>query len=168
MAKTALEHLYTLCPISIVRNVGKHPTEWQFDPAEDATPAQIAAATAFLQGFDKEPPRTKAELKDYAGEARWRFEQDGITLPSGAKISTDTAAQCKLAAAVMAFNAGLLTSIQFKTKGGFAQANKGTIDQAYAAVVAHVQDGYAREQTVHAAIDAGTITKFAQIDEAFA
>ena len=112
---------------------------------------------------------TAIELKRYAADARWQKETGGMTLPSGARIATDTAAQTKIAAAKDAFDNGTLTgTISFKTDSGFTDADAATVTAVYAAVVTHVQGCYVTERSVCGQIDSGTITTFAQIDEAFA
>ena len=115
------------------------------------------------------PAPSKDELRAYSGEVRWSKETGGITLQSGARISTDTAAQAKLAAAKVAFDNGTqVGTIAFKTRDGFVDADAATVTAAYAAVVEHIQNCYTLERSVFDQIDAGTITTLEQIDEAFA
>ena len=115
------------------------------------------------------PAPSTTELKTYAAGARWQKETGGMTLPNGARIATDTAAQTKIAAAKDAFDNGTLTgTISFKTDSGFTDADAATVTAVYAAVVGHVQGCYVTERSVCDQIDSGTITTFAQIDEAFA
>lgn len=114
------------------------------------------------------PGPTAADLYAYAAAKRWERETAGIMV-SGLPIASDVASQTKLAGAAQAATAGLLpATVAFKTQAGFIDVTPAQVRGVYAALVAHVQDCYARESQAAAGILAGTITTRAQVDAAFA
>lgn len=153
--------------------------------AGDNTPTQdevVAITTQALRSYaglppgdvaepDPEPPQVIAPtvegLLAYAAAKRWAVETGGITLAGNVRVATDTVAQTKIAAAKTAFDNGTLTgTIQFKAVSGWVSADAAVMSAVYAAVVAHLQAGYAAEKAVADAIIAGTITSMTEIDAA--
>ena len=113
-------------------------------------------------------PATKDELKDYAAAKRWAFETGG-TMVGPMKVSTDSTSQAKINAAHTGFTNGTITgTIAFKAETGWVDVDASTMAVVYAAVVAHVQSGYAREKQAVDAIEAETVTKRSEVDAIFA
>lgn len=124
--------------------------------------ADVAAALADLAALRRK------RLAAYAADRRWRREVAGITV-AGVGVATDTASQIKISGAAQAAAAGLLpATVKFKSVAGFVDVSPSQISAIYAALVAHIQAGYAAEAAVADAIAAGTITTSAAIDAAFA
>ncbi len=111
------------------------------------------------------PALSQADLKAYAAEKRWAKETGG-TVVLGTPIPTDDRAKVLLLGAAMSMAdtdtapfvvgavAVTLTGAQFKA--------------LYAGLVAHVQACFTLQSTCIAAIDAGTITTKAHVDQHFA
>ena len=111
------------------------------------------------------PPPTKAALKAYAADKRWRVETGGITV-AGATIATDRDSQSMITGAFAYSQAHPDQPISYKANSGWVTLDAATLAAIASAVGAHVQASFAIEATVVAAIDAGTITTFAAIDAA--
>lgn len=100
----------------------------------------------------------QAQLPAMAKAERKRFEERGITF-HGHAIRTDADGQAKIAATMMAFDAGLLEQVDFMTADGtFLSLDQTDFAALYAAMVGHVQDSFSRLAQVVVAIDAGTAT----------
>lgn len=126
---------------------------WSYDGAAFAPPSSVAPA---------------ADLKAYAAARRWAKESGGIVL-NGAEIATDDTAQRKISELRRRAEAGEIPlPFGFKAVSGWIDADLATIVAIDQAVAAHVQAGYAKNREVDAAIAAGTITTFAEVDAAFA
>lgn len=107
-------------------------------------------------------------LKAYAGNVRWRREVGGCDW-NGHTVQTDRDSQSKLIAEFVAIGAGLRTDPSpWKFAGGFAVVSNADMGAVIMAARTHIAQCFALEQTVIAAIDAGTVTTRAQIDSAFA
>ena len=97
---------------------------------------------------------TKAEK--LAQIAQWRYEREvsGVSA-DGATISTDRESQAKLSAAFSSLNAGLLTSINWKTQGGsFIVLNSQNIGSVAGSVAQHVQSCFDAEMALAQQVNA--------------
>ena len=140
------------------------PADFPADPENRHYAALLEAGTTVAAYAAPVP--TAAALKAYATAKREEKENSGTTMGPVPVPTHDRAKLLILGAAqtmadtdtspfvVGGVNYGNLTGLQFQA--------------ANAAVVAHVQGTFATLATVIAAIDAGTITTTAAIDEAFA
>lgn len=112
---------------------------------------------------------TSAQLKGYAANARYNKEVGGTTV-SGVAYPTDRETQAKMTAAVLLAQVNPAATFKWKlADGSFSE----TLDAAgmisvASTVGAFVNGLFTTEQTVGAAIAAGTITTAAQVDAAFA
>jgi hypothetical protein len=114
-------------------------------------------------------PPTKAQLKAYAADRRWRKETGGVTLPSGVIVRTDDAAQRKVAELRRRAEAGeIMLPFGFKAAAGWIDVGLPAIAAIDQAIAAHVAGCYALERQIAGGIDAGTIATTMQIDAAFA
>lgn len=114
-------------------------------------------------------PPTKAQLKSYAADRRWRKETGGVTLPSGVIVRTDDAAQRKVAELRRRAKAGEIPlPFGFKAETGWIDADLPAIEAIDQAIAAHVAGCYALERQIDGDIEAGAVTTTAQIDAAFA
>ena len=112
-------------------------------------------------------PPTKDQLLARAAAKRWDVETSGITLPGEVRVPTDPVAQTKIATAKTAYDNGTLKDpIAFKALTGWLMADAVMLTAVYAAVVSHVEQGYATEKAVADAINAGAITDYAGIEAA--
>lgn len=108
----------------------------------------------------------KPGLKSYAAERRYAFEVGGCTW-NGWPVATDRESQNKLLAEFVAIGGGLRTDgAKWKFADGVFRSLTNT--QAAAMITAartHIATAFETEDQVIAAIDAGTVTSTAQIDE---
>jgi hypothetical protein len=110
-------------------------------------------------------PVTVDDLLAYAAAKRWQVETAGLNV-GGAMIDTSIESQNRINGAYNFATANPGVLISFKAETGFVKL---TSEQAIAigqVVGAHVQAGFATEEAVIAAIEAGTITSIAEIDAA--
>ena len=114
-------------------------------------------------------PPTKAQLKAYAADRRWRKETGGVALPNGVVLRTDDAAQRKVAELRRRADAGeIALPFGFKTETGWIDVDLPAIEAIDQAIAAHVAACYAIERQIDGEIDAGAVTTTAQIGAAFA
>ncbi|PTM61907.1 DUF4376 domain-containing protein [Phreatobacter oligotrophus] len=143
----------------------------------DTTPCRyvdgvrVPLSPAELAAFDAERaprPPTAAQLRAAAADARWRRETGGITV-SGISVHTDDRSKMMIMGARIQAVADPGFVTQWKgADGQFIALDAATITALSAAVLAHVDACFAREGEVLAAIDAGTVTTLAAIEQAFA
>jgi hypothetical protein len=107
------------------------------------------------------------KLRAYAAAARYRREAGGVTI-GGAEIRTDRESQGLIAGALLRAQINAEATFQFKTATGFVTLSGAQMQAIAVAVGEHVQACFAKEAEVLAAIDAGTITTVAEIDQRFA
>jgi hypothetical protein len=105
------------------------------------------------------------DLIAYAANKRWRVETGGIVV-GGAHIDTSRDSQAMIANAYAYVTASGSSSIAFKADSGWVTLDPATVKAIALSVGAHVQSCFAIEQTVDAAILAGTISTTAEIDAA--
>lgn len=114
-------------------------------------------------------PPTKAQLKAYAADRRWRKETGGVTLPNDVVVKTDDAAQRKVAELRRrAADGEIALPFGFKAETGWIDADLPVIEAIDQAIAAHVAACYALERQIDGDIEAGAVTTTAQIDAAFA
>lgn len=135
-------------------------------PGDDTTfellaPAEIAQALAAVD------PETSAKrrLFAYAADKRWRVETGGITV-NGVTIDTSRDSQAMITGAYAYSQAHPEGPIKFKAASGWVTLDAATMAAIATAVGAHVQASFSVEEAIDAAITAGTITSFAEIDAA--
>lgn len=132
-----------------------------------ALPAVVAAVAA----------HEKAALKAYAGDRRWLVETAGVAITLGGVtvvMATDEASITKLKTArdglrdgdVVDANGDPLETVEVVIGQTAATLDEAAITAAIRAGIRHVQQAYAAQSAVYAAIDAGTITTIQQIDAA--
>lgn len=124
---------------------------WAFDGTVFTPPAAAAP--------------TVTELKARAAARRWAAETGGITV-DGAAIDTSRESQAMIAGAHAYAAAVLSATVDFKASAGWVTLDAAAITGIALAVGAHVQACFAVERQVDAAIDAGTLTTFAEIEAA--
>lgn len=113
------------------------------------------------------PPPTSEELKALAATLRWQREAGGVTV-QGAVIDTSRESQALINGAFNLAKDDPDTIIRFKAAAGFVTLDAATMIAIGRAVAHHVQACFAQEGDVVDAIEAGTITTFAQIEAEFA
>lgn len=111
------------------------------------------------------PAPTKDDLLSYAAAKRWTVETGGITV-NGASIDTSRDSQAMIANAYAYVTSSGAASISYKASSGWVTMDAATVKAVALAVGAHVQAAFASEQTVDAAIEAGTIATYAAVDAA--
>lgn len=127
----------------------------------DAVAEAINAAYANLAGG------IKIRMKAYAASVRYGKEIGGVTV-NGSLFPSDRESQAKFTAAAVMSQINPQAAFNWKTDAGFV-ALKGADMIAIASTVgAWVQRCFDKESVVGAAIDAGTMTTTAEIDQAFA
>lgn len=131
--------------------VGEVAERWTFANGVFAAPVPVAPA--------------KADLIAYAAAKRWSVETGGIVV-GGASIDTSRDSQAMIANAHAYVVAGGVASIDYKAESGWATMDAATVMAVALAVGAHVQACFAAEKAVGVAIEAGTITTYAEIDAA--
>lgn len=139
---------------------GGHPTRWPLDDDEEQS---IAALQAVLQ-----PYGLWADLAAYAADRRWRFEIGG-TKVGGMSIATDDRSKAMILGARLRAMADPDYEERWKTEGGqFVLVAAPQIIAISDAVAAHVSSAFAIEASLVAAIEAGTVTEWDEVDAAFA
>lgn len=113
------------------------------------------------------PPPTPDELKAMAATLRWQKETGGVTV-QGATIDTSRESQALINGAFNLAKDDSDTIIRFKAAAGFVTLDASTMIAIGMAVAHHVQACFAQEGDVVDAIEAGSITTFAQIEAEFA
>jgi hypothetical protein len=130
------------------------------------------ALTTTVQGITSDPNwktnGAKAQLKAYAGTARYNKEVGG-TKVNGVAYATDRVSQSNLTGAAALAQANANISISWKLPDGtFTTLNSAAIIATATAVGNFVQQCFNTEATVVVGINGGTITTTAQIDTQFA
>lgn len=106
-----------------------------------------------------------AELKEYTSSRKYSAETEGITI-SGIGIATDRESQGMISGAYLMTQRNPARVINWKTAAGFVSVDAPMMAAIADAVADHVQACFDTEALVQAAIEAGTITTFEQIDVA--
>ena len=96
----------------------------------------------------------KAQIKASATEKRWAVETGGIVLPGGAEINTSVEDQNRITAVVANASAAGVSSIDFKSAGGWATLSVIELKAIASAIALHVQACFSAERAHHEAIDA--------------
>jgi hypothetical protein len=109
---------------------------------------------------------TKAQLTGYAASKRYDVEVGGMTI-TGIPIATDRQSQAMINGAFNLASQNAALALQFKTESGFVSLTAAQIIGIAVAVATHVQNCFAKEAEVGAAIAAGSISDLAAIDAAF-
>lgn len=114
-------------------------------------------------------PPGKADLLAYSASRRWARERGGTTV-GALPVPTDERTQAVLTAAFVQASAdpGFTVDPWKVGPGSYVSLSAAEIIAISAAVNAHVQACFALNATVDAAILAGTITTYQQIDAAYA
>lgn len=114
------------------------------------------------------PPPTKQELSWYAAQKRYEKEVGG-TIWTGWPVHTDRESQSKIIAERLAIEAGERSDPDgWKFADGvFRMVSNADFMALASAVRQHVRDCFTLEAVVLSQIEAGTITEYSQIDEAF-
>lgn len=135
------------------------PTPW---PKDDNGAQTDAALLAVLAPFG-----LYLDLKAYAADVRYREETGGAVV-NGSAYLTDRETQAKMTAAVVMTQVNPAVTLEWKLADrSFVSLDAADMLQVAQAVGAHVQEAFAKEATVVAGINAGTITTKAQVDAAF-
>lgn len=141
-----------------------HPRHW----SELGVDAPMREAPGVQGAPTMSTPPTKAQLKAYAADRRWRKETGGVMLPNGVVVKTDDAAQRKVAELRRRADAGeIALPFGFKTETGWIDVDLPAIEAIDQAIAAHVAACYVLERQVDSEIEAGAVTTTAQIDAAF-
>ncbi len=113
-------------------------------------------------------PPTADQLRSHAAARRWQRLEEGISV-AGMPVRTDerTRTEISLARTDAADDPAWSTSWKLGT-GAFVTIGAAQIEAIAAAVSAHVRDCFAREAAVAAAIAAGTVTTYSEVEAAFA
>lgn len=113
------------------------------------------------------PPPSEADLMAYAANLRWRIETGGITV-AGTSVRTDEKSQAKISGAVILLTADpTLADIDWEAQPGvWVSLDAATMQAIGIAVGRHVQACFTALKAVQAAITAGEIVNFEQIDAA--
>jgi hypothetical protein len=130
-----------------------------YDPA-----TQTRTQSASIPVDATEVPYTVADIPIATLRATWKAELaatrygkeiGGIVL-NGVPVGTDREDQAMVTGALVAFNAGAITEIKWKSPGGFVTLDATAFAAIAGAVAGHVQACFANEATLSAAIDAAT------------
>lgn len=111
-------------------------------------------------------PYTAEELIDYASGRRWQVETGGITI-NGATIDTSRESQAMISGAYNYSQANPGEIIKFKASSGWIDLDAATVAMIAMVVGEHVQSCFAKESAIVAAINNGTITTVAEVDNAW-
>jgi len=106
---------------------------------------------------------TIPNLIAYAANKRYTLETGGITL-NGTSVSTSRDSQAMIDGAYTYITTSGASTISYKSDSGWITMDAATVKAVALAIGQHVQNCFTSEQAVDAAINAGTITTFAQID----
>lgn len=131
-------------------------------------PDGVVEGWSYTDGVFVQPviaPPTQADLMNYAANRRWQIETGGITV-GGVAIDTSRDSQAMITGAYAYSQAHPEEPIKFKAASGWVTLDEPTMAAIATAVGAHVQASFAVEEAVDAAVSAGTITSFAEIDAA--
>lgn len=109
------------------------------------------------------PAPDAAELEAYAAERRWQAETGGIVV-NGARIATDDRSKTLITGARIKADQDAAHTLRFKVGGPFVTLTAPQIIAISDAVFAHTQASFDAEADVQAAILAGTVTSYAEID----
>lgn len=120
------------------------------------TDAEIAALPAAA-------PATPDDLRSYAATLRFKVETGGIVVGE-ATIDTSRDSQSMIAGALAYVQASGASSVEFKASSGWITLSAEQVRAIALSVAAHVQRCFAAERAADEAIDAGTVTAFAEID----
>ncbi|WP_316171281.1 DUF4376 domain-containing protein [Bradyrhizobium sp. SZCCHNRI1058] len=139
---------------------GNRATPWPVDAAGAQT---TAALQDVLTPFD-----VFVDLKAYAAFKRYAKETAGTAI-DGVTYLTDRETQSKMAAAVLLAQVNSAATFKWKiADGSFVTLDAATMITVATAVGSYVQQCFAAEAMLVTGINAGTITKFEQVDAAFA
>ncbi len=138
---------------------GNFPSRW---PVDDNN-IQSNAALQWI--FENAGVNIFVELNAYAASKRYAVETGGIIV-NDMHVATDRASQSMITGAYNYAQANPGVMVQFKTAAGFLELTATQMTAIADAVGSHVQAAFATESSVAAAIQAGTISTFAEIDAA--
>lgn len=105
----------------------------------------------------------KKRLIQHSAMRRWSHMQSGTTF-NGIAIQTDDVSIGKINGALTAMERGTITSVRWKTKGGWVTLDINAMRAIFDTVATFVQACYSEEEAVEGLINAGTYTTKAQID----
>lgn len=153
----------------IARMVAKHvpaDTSYMIDPVLPPGVPPERWAVDWQTGEITVAAPTVAMLKAYASDKRWQVEVGG-TVAGGITIPTDDRAKTMIGRAARTGSA--VPSTPFIVGGvNYGVLTKAQFEALDAAVDVHIAATFETLAAVIAAIDAGTITTTAELDEAFA
>lgn len=112
-------------------------------------------------------PTSTTDLKAYAATARYTKECGGLTI-NGHVIATDDRSKSLIAGALLAAQRNPAWTAVWQEADGAYNVDATSIAAMFDAVQAHVNACFTKYAEVVSAIDAGTMTTNAMIDEAFA
>lgn len=122
----------------------------------ELTPEEVSALAAVCP--------TTEDLLAYAAARRYEVETGGVVV-SDIRIDTSRASQSMIAGAMAFAQVTNLATVEFKASSGWVTLTGDQLKAVAIAVATHVQRCFASERLVAAAIAAGTVTTFAEIDE---
>jgi hypothetical protein len=112
-------------------------------------------------------PPTKAELKEFAAELRWRREVGGVMM-GDMTIATDDRSKALITGAEALSRLDPAYTQQWKTEGGVFITLDASQIQALALLIGHhVSNCFAMEADAFAQIDAEDITTFEALEQIF-
>ncbi|MDI4664726.1 DUF4376 domain-containing protein [Xanthobacter autotrophicus] len=112
-------------------------------------------------------PRTAEELLARAAACRTLAEGAGVEM-GGSLFASDLECQTRVAATLDYLARAGKAGARWKSWGGYVDLTVAQIEALGLLVGAHVEACFAAEEAVGAAIVAGSVTTFAQVDAAFA
>ena len=145
--------------------VADHRGEMWFDQEGRPVLIDTSGDPTALNLTKNPPPPSKAALKAYAANVRWKHEASGVTI-SGMPVSTDRESQALITGAVVWSQLNPSGTRKWKTGVGFVSLTAQQIQAIANAVATHVQACFDLEGELVEEIDAGTITTTAEIDGA--
>lgn len=112
------------------------------------------------------PAPSKDQLLEYAALKRWEKEIGGVAL-AGTHIATDRGSQDMIGNAYSYSQAHPNEAIRFKAASGWVLLDAPTLAAIATAVGAHVQACFTAEAELAGDIEAGIVTTYQQVEEAF-
>lgn len=108
-------------------------------------------------------PATIPNLIAYAANKRYSLETGGMTI-NGVTVDTSRDSQTMINGAYIYMTTSGATTISYKANSGWITIDAATVKAIALAIGQHVQTCFNSEKAIDDAINAGTITTFAEID----
>ena len=107
----------------------------------------------------------KNALKGFAANKRWQIEMGGMTSQTFGPLLTDRETRGLLGDIIQSIDLGITAQpVRFKAPSGFVSLDRAALIAIAAEVAEHVKKAFDTEDTIIAAIDAGTISTTVAID----